>query len=63
MAVAALIHQADAVIWDEAPMMHHQAFKALDRALRALMHLVDRQAETKMFGGKTVALEGDFRHV
>jgi hypothetical protein len=30
MQVAKLMHKVDLIIWDEAPMMHRQAFKAID---------------------------------
>jgi hypothetical protein len=62
-AVADLVRQAALIIWDEAPMMHRHAFEAVDRTLRDLMGLVDPQADSKPFGGKTVALGGDFRQV
>jgi hypothetical protein len=41
MKVAELVCKADLIIWDEAPMMHHQTFKAIDRTLRDLMQLND----------------------
>ncbi len=37
MKVAKLVRKADLIIWDEAPMMHRQAFEAVDRTLRDLM--------------------------
>jgi hypothetical protein len=51
------------LIWDEALMMHRQAFEAVDRTLRDLMQLDDTQATEKIFGGKTVVLGGDFRQI
>jgi hypothetical protein len=60
MKVAELVRKADLIIWDEAPMMHHRAFEAVDRTLRDLMQLDDAQATEKIFGGKTVVLGGDF---
>ncbi len=61
MKVAELVRKADIIIWDEAPMMHHQAFKPVDQTLRDLMQLDDAQATEKIFGGKTMVLGGDFR--
>jgi hypothetical protein len=63
MKVAELVCKADLIIWDEALMMHHQAFKAVDRTLRDLMQLDDAQANDKIFGGKTVVLGGDFQQI
>jgi hypothetical protein len=33
MKVAELVRKVDLFIWDEAPMMHHQAFEAVDWTL------------------------------
>jgi hypothetical protein len=63
MKVAELVRKADMIIWDEAPMMHHRAFKAIDRTLSDLMQLDDAQATEKIFGGKIVVLGGDFRQI
>jgi hypothetical protein len=63
MKVAELVRKADLIIWDEAPMMHRRAFKAIDRTLRDLMQLDDAQATEKIFGGKIVVLGGDFRQI
>ncbi len=41
MKMAELVRKADLIIWDEAPMMHHRAFEAIDRTLRDLMQLDD----------------------
>jgi hypothetical protein len=60
MKVAELVRKADLIIWDEAPMMHR---RAIDRTLCDLMQLDDAHATKKIFGGKTVVLGGDFRHV
>jgi hypothetical protein len=51
------------IIWDEAPMMHRRAFKAVDRTLHDLMQLDDAQVTEKIFGGKTVVLGGDFQQI
>jgi len=37
MKMAELVRKADLIIWDVAPMMHRQAFEAVDRTLRDLM--------------------------
>jgi len=37
MKVAKLVRKANMIIWDEAPIMHRQAFEAVDRTLRDLM--------------------------
>jgi len=63
MKVAKLVHKADMIIWDEAPMMHCQAFEAVDQTLRDLMQLDDAHAIEKIFGGKTVVRGGDFRQI
>jgi hypothetical protein len=63
MKVAELVRKANLIIWDEAPMMHHRAFEAIDRALRDLMQLDDAQATEKIFGGKIVLLGGDFQQI
>jgi hypothetical protein len=53
--------KADLIIWDEALMMHRQAFKVVDHTLRDLMQLDDTHAIDKIFGGKSVVFGGDFR--
>lgn len=49
------------IIWDEAPMDHRHAFKAVDRTLRDILRFDDANSNVKTFGGKTVFLGGDFR--
>jgi hypothetical protein len=63
MKVAELVHKADLIIWDEASMMHRQAFEIVDLTLHDLMQLDDAQVTKKIFGGKTVVLGGDFRQI
>jgi hypothetical protein len=63
MKVAELVRKADLIIWDEALMMHHRAFEAVDRTLRDLMQFDDAQATEKIFGGKTMVLGGDFGQI
>jgi hypothetical protein len=59
--VAELVRKANLIIWDEAPMMHRQAFETIDQTLHDLMQLDDAQATEKIFCGKTVVLGGGFR--
>ncbi|KAK9665931.1 hypothetical protein RND81_14G146800 [Saponaria officinalis] len=61
--LAQLIRKASLVIWDEAPMVYKHAFEAVDRAFRDIMHFDDPTAKYRVFGGKTVVLDGDFRHI
>ncbi|KAL5704830.1 DNA helicase [Ranunculus cassubicifolius] len=61
--LAELIRISDLVIWDEAPMNHRNIFEAVDKTLRDLMKQIDKDADKKPFGGKTVVLGGDFRQV
>ncbi|KAL1202766.1 hypothetical protein V5N11_031394 [Cardamine amara subsp. amara] len=61
--LAALIAKADLIIWDEAPMAHRHTFEALDRTLRDLLSVENKELATKPFGGKTVLLGGDFRQI
>jgi hypothetical protein len=37
MKVTKLVRKADLIIWNEAMMMHRQAFEVVDRTLRDLM--------------------------
>ncbi len=60
MKVTELVRKANLIIWDEAPMMHHQTFEVVDWTLHDLMQLDDAQATKKIFSGKTVVLGGDF---
>jgi len=41
MKAATLVRKADLIIWDEALMMHRQAFEVVDQILRDLMQLDD----------------------
>jgi hypothetical protein len=63
MKVVELVRKAYLIIWDEASMMHCRVFEVVDRTLCDLMQLDDTQATEKIFGGKTVVLGGDFRHI
>jgi hypothetical protein len=61
MKVVELVGKVDLIIWDEALMMHCQAFEVVDWTLRDLMQLDDAHATEKIFGGKTMVLGEDFR--
>ncbi|GMF49612.1 unnamed protein product [Phytophthora fragariaefolia] len=50
--------EASLIIWDEAPMTHRHAFKAVDRSLRDVLN-----NDEDPFGGKTEVLSGDFRQI
>ncbi len=63
MKMAKLVHKVDLIIWDEAPMMHHRTFEAIDRTLCDLMQLDDAHAIDKNFCGKTVVLGEDFQQI
>jgi hypothetical protein len=41
MKVVELVRKANLIIWDEALMMHHRTFEAVDRTLHDLMQLDD----------------------
>ncbi|XP_031131717.1 uncharacterized protein LOC116033103 [Ipomoea triloba] len=58
-----LIVQAKLIIWDEAPMMHKHCFEALDKTMRDLLRFVNKDSDSKTFGGKTVVLGGNFRQI
>ncbi|XP_031108389.1 ATP-dependent DNA helicase PIF1-like [Ipomoea triloba] len=61
--LAELIIKAKLIIWDEAPMMHKHCFEALDKTMRDILRFSDSLSCNKTFGGKTVVLGGDFRHI
>jgi len=50
-----LLSECKLIIWDEATMSHKGAFEALDRVLQDIRH------NTRLMGGVTVLLAGDFR--
>ncbi|XP_024186018.2 uncharacterized protein LOC112190772 [Rosa chinensis] len=56
-ALARLIQDSTAIIWDEAPMTHRHVFEALDRTFRDIMDV------ELPFGGKIMIFGGDFRQV
>ncbi|XP_074291256.1 uncharacterized protein LOC141618031 [Silene latifolia] len=61
--LAELLRETSLIIWDEAPMDHRFAFEAVDRTMRDIIAFKDKGARSKLFGGKTVLLGGDFRQV
>jgi hypothetical protein len=56
--LADLIRAAKLIVWDEAPMMHRNAFEAVDKTFQDLMG-----RPGQVFGGKVVVMGGDFRQV
>lgn len=54
---------ADLIIWDEAPMMHRNAFKTVDRTFQDIMKSANENLNSDVFGGKVVVLGGDFRQI
>ncbi|XP_013713624.2 uncharacterized protein LOC106417353 [Brassica napus] len=61
--LAELIEKTDLIIWDEAPMTHKHAFKALDKTLKDIMSKKNTPTKDQTFSGKTVLLGGDFRQI
>ena len=55
--LAALMRQADLVIWDEAPMQHRHNMETVDRTLK------DLRNSDKAFGGVTFVFGGDFQQI
>lgn len=44
-------------------MIHKNCLEGLDKSLQDIMHDDDTTEEDKVFGGKTIHLEGDFRQI
>ncbi|XP_071728373.1 uncharacterized protein [Rutidosis leptorrhynchoides] len=61
--LADLIQQARLIIWDEAPMTQKYAFEALDKTLRDILGAQDETNRTRLFGGMSILLGGDFRQI
>ncbi|KAK9671842.1 hypothetical protein RND81_12G058200 [Saponaria officinalis] len=61
--LAELLRKTSLIIWDEAPMDYKYAFEALDRTMKDIIGLRDKEAKSKLFGGKVILLGGDFRQV
>ncbi|XP_076904125.1 uncharacterized protein LOC143559430 [Bidens hawaiensis] len=47
-----LMKQTNLIIWDEAPMIHKHAFEALDRILKDVLKVGNRNSSQLPFGGK-----------
>ena len=60
---ADLMRAAKLIIWDEAPMMHTWCFEAVDRSMHDILSKNDPLNEFRPFGGMTIVLGGDFRHI
>ncbi|XP_074323688.1 uncharacterized protein LOC141660598 [Apium graveolens] len=61
--ISELLQRTDLIIWEEAPMQHHHAFKCVDRSLRDIMSAIDKSRTKKPFGGITIVFGGDFRQI
>ncbi|XP_035838923.1 uncharacterized protein LOC118486528 [Helianthus annuus] len=61
--LAGLINDVALIIWDEAPLQHRYAFEAVDRTFRDICRNNIPGADRRVFGGKCVALGGDFRQI
>jgi hypothetical protein len=61
--LADLIVHSSLIIWDEAPMTHKHCFESLDRSMRDILGEANSSCLSRLFGGKTVVLGGDFRQV
>lgn len=44
-------------------MTHQHTFDVLDKTFKDILLAVDQSAKEKVFGGFTVALEGDFMQI
>ncbi|XP_058772240.1 uncharacterized protein LOC131646104 [Vicia villosa] len=56
-----LFKETDVIISNEAPMAHKNYFEALDKTLNDVM--TKKGLGNKIFGGKVVVFEGDFRQI
>ncbi|XP_071715040.1 uncharacterized protein [Rutidosis leptorrhynchoides] len=61
--LAALMHEARLIIWDEAPMTQRYAFEALDKTLKDILGSKNEANRAKLFGGMPILLGGDFRQI
>ncbi|XP_058733236.1 uncharacterized protein LOC131604839 [Vicia villosa] len=60
--LAELLKMTDLIIWDEAPMANKCCFESLDKSLKDIMSGMPN-ASQKIFGGKVVVFDGDFRQI
>ncbi|XP_019190156.1 PREDICTED: uncharacterized protein LOC109184593 [Ipomoea nil] len=58
-----LIIMSKLIIWDEALMTQKHYFEALDKTMRDLLRFSILGSAEKTFGGKTIVLGGNFRHI
>ncbi|XP_074346831.1 uncharacterized protein LOC141685636 [Apium graveolens] len=61
--ISELLQRTDLIIWDEAPMHHRHDFECVDRSLRDIMSVIDKNRAKKPFGGITIVFGGDFRQI
>ncbi|XP_071697343.1 uncharacterized protein [Rutidosis leptorrhynchoides] len=61
--LAELMHEVRLIIWDEAPMTQRYAFEALDKTLRDILGYKKGINRSRLFGGMTLLLGGDFRQI
>lgn len=59
--LTALLHVADLIVWDEAPMQHKHCSEAVSRTLSK--YLQPNGEGEQLFGGKTVVFGGDFQQI
>ncbi|XP_023755612.1 uncharacterized protein LOC111904067 [Lactuca sativa] len=58
-----LVRKTSLIIWDEAPMVHKHAFRALDRTFKDILKCVNPTNSNIPFGGKVIFFGGDFRQI
>ncbi|XP_015954352.1 uncharacterized protein LOC107478731 [Arachis duranensis] len=58
-----LVCRAKLIIWDEAPMLNKLCYEAVDRCLRDIVRFEPYYNPELLFGGKVVALDGDFKQI
>jgi hypothetical protein len=61
--LAALLNKTSLIIWDEAYMAHRDCFEALDKSLCDILRCRNENSDRMPFGGMTIVLGGDFRHI
>ena len=60
---ASFLRDCKLIVWDEAPMADDDCFRVLDELLRDIMRNVDDALHVVPFGGKTVVMTGNWRHI
>ncbi|XP_076911318.1 ATP-dependent DNA helicase PIF1-like [Bidens hawaiensis] len=61
--ICKLINKTDLIIWDEAPMIHKHAFKALYRTVKDVLKDGNCSNCQHPFGDKVIVFGGDFRQI